>query len=580
MPTTHRQPALEGLKPSLQRLRAPALACAAAVLLCELISSPWVEMGVDDDWSYVLTAQKLAATGHIVYNGWATAMLGWQLYLAAAFIKLFGPSFTVVRLSTILVAMLTAFLLQRTLVRFGVTERNATLGTLAVVVSPLFLTLSASFMTDIQGLFAILICLYACLRALQTARSGAATAWVVFAAVANVLCGSSRQIAWLGCLVMVPSTLWLLRRDRRLLSVAVPVTLLGFVAIFASMHWFEQQPYSLPEHLLPPSIHPMYIFGEVLHAALDLPFLLLPIMALFLPLALRLRRSALFAFLALSLFYIFITVHSHHQHPNRFLAPHIGDWVDVWGSFEDKIPGPTPIYVTRPVQILFTVLSIGGLFALIGSVLAIQQTATHQTASPLPPETHTYRNTVLLAPFSLAYALLLLPRANLLLVDRYLLPLALIALIVLLRYYQRHVRPAIPMASLALVGLFAVYGISVTHNLYAHLRAILALSDELHQAGIPDTAMDLGFEYSATVELQHAPTINDPRLIVPAGAFVHLPSRPDGMCLPNERFPHVTPRFGIAFDPNACGGPAPFAPVHYARWPASTPGTLYIVRYP
>ncbi|HEY5214109.1 MAG TPA: hypothetical protein VIJ38_13925 [Acidobacteriaceae bacterium] len=36
-------------------------------------------------------------------------------------------------------------------------------------------------------------------------------------------------------------------------------------------------------------------------------------------------------------------------------------------------------------------------------------------------------------------------------------------------------------------------------------------------------------------------------------------------------------QFRISFDPSACYGPAPFAPIHYSRWLASKPGTLYVV---
>jgi integrase len=102
-------------------------------------------MGVCDDWPYILMAQKLAATGHIVYNGWAAPLIGWQLYLGAAFVNLFGMSLTAVRMSTLLVAMVLAFVLQRTLVRANIRERNATLATLAFVLSPLYLVLPYVF---------------------------------------------------------------------------------------------------------------------------------------------------------------------------------------------------------------------------------------------------------------------------------------------------------------------------------------------------------------------------------------------------------------------------------------------------
>ena len=184
----------------VRRLRLPALLCSLAVLVCELISHPFAEMGIADDRSFIRSAEQLAATGHILYNGWATPILGWQLYVAAAFIRVFGYSFTTVRMSTLLVAMVLAFILQRTLVLAGINERNATLGTLAFVVSPLYLMMSVTFMTDITGLFGIVICLYSCLRALQATTTRATIAWICFAVLSNGICGSSRQISWLGIL--------------------------------------------------------------------------------------------------------------------------------------------------------------------------------------------------------------------------------------------------------------------------------------------------------------------------------------------------------------------------------------------
>jgi 4-amino-4-deoxy-L-arabinose transferase-like glycosyltransferase len=160
----------------VRKYRICAPFCALSVLLCELISRPYANMGISDDGPYILIARHLAATGHIFYNGNTTPLLGWQLYVGAAFIKLLGFSFTSVRMSTLLVAMLLAFVLQRTFVLAGVTDRNAMIGTLALVLSPLYLMLSATFMSDVTGLFAIVLCLYSCLRALQASTERSATA--------------------------------------------------------------------------------------------------------------------------------------------------------------------------------------------------------------------------------------------------------------------------------------------------------------------------------------------------------------------------------------------------------------------
>jgi hypothetical protein len=174
----------------IRRLRLPAVLCALLVLACELLSRPFTTMGVGDDGPYIVMARNLATTGHFAYNGWAAPMIGWQLYIGAAFIKLFGSSFTAVRSSTVFIAMLMAFVMQRALVRAGISEPNATLGTLTLVLSPMYLMLSATYMTDIFGLFAVILCLYCCLRALHAATERSAIAWLFFAVLTNAICGT------------------------------------------------------------------------------------------------------------------------------------------------------------------------------------------------------------------------------------------------------------------------------------------------------------------------------------------------------------------------------------------------------
>jgi Dolichyl-phosphate-mannose-protein mannosyltransferase len=309
----------------------PAVFCTVTFMLCVAISRPYAEMGVCDDWSYVRTAQLFAQTGHIYYNGWATAIIGWQLYPAAAFLKLFGFSFTAARLSTILVAALTTFLIQRTFVRAGIHEQNATIGTLAIVLTPLYMALSVTFMTDLQGMFAVVICLYCCLRALQASSSSTATVWVCFAALANTVFGSSRQIAWLGVLVMVPCTLWLLRRHRRTLVAGSLAMLVGWAFIALSLHWFQQQPYAIPEHLLfkIESLRQLRRMAkELVGVVLDVPFLILPIVAAYLVVLRRNDRQfwRILAGCGFGCVVVFVALRVVAG-PGLILEPMLGDWV-------------------------------------------------------------------------------------------------------------------------------------------------------------------------------------------------------------------------------------------------------------
>ena len=535
-------------------------------------------MGICDDGPYILIAQKLAVTGHVVYNGWETAMLGWQLYLAAGFIKLFGFSFTTVRMSTLLVAMALAFVLQRTMVRVNISERNATIGTLALVLSPLYLMLSATFMSDITGLFAITVCLYGCLRALQSSTARATIGWLCFAVFTNALFGTARQIAWLGILVMVPSTLWLLRgqRERRVLSAGAAVALAGALFIFGCMHWFKQQPYTLPEHIIPNTFPVSHVLSELFNTYLGVPFLLLPIMALFVP---EIRKSHPRVIAALFLGYLFAAVHPRHTHDVFLLEPTNGDWVSVYGIHVGLgMQGIKPLFLHKGARILLTIVSFGGLMGLIASLLRTRRTASATDASG---GVSWRMLAVLLVPFTAAYALLLVPRATDWLFDRYMLGLLGIALIFLVRYYQERIQSRLPLAGIVLVGIMAIYGVAVTHNMFTFYRARVVLAAEVRAAGIPDTSIDNGWEYNFLVDLQHGNSINDPRIAVPAHNFISTPQPPAGSChlWEYDETTHIHPLYGVSFDPNECYGPAAFAPVTYSRWLASKPGTLYVVRY-
>jgi hypothetical protein len=561
----------------VRKFHVPALFCALAVLVCELASRPYANMGISDDGPYILMVRTLAGTGHIAYNGWAAPMLAFQLYLAAALVKLFGFSFTVVRSSAMLVAMVTAFLLQRSLVLANVSERNATIGTLALVLSPLYLLLSTTFMTDIFGLFAIIVCLYGCLHALHAQSDRATIAWLCFAIVANALCGTSRQIAWLGILVMLPSTLWLLRSRRRVLLAGSAATLLGALFIFACLHWLKHQPYIVPEQLLPKSVHAPGAAKSFAFLFLDVPFLLLPLFALFLPALWRRHRISIAVVFAICAAYALISL--HHGYP-FLMEPLAGDWVNPQGIYgSSHVQGIAPNFLTHWLRLLMTIASLGGLLGLIASCF-ISHPPTH--AGELPETISWNRLSMLLGPFAIVYTLLLLPRTvDGTIFDRYLLPLIAIAPFFLLRYYQETIRPNIPAAGAVLVLLMAVYGVANTHNQFAFYRARVAIADELRAQAISDTAVDGGWESNLNVELQHSNHINFPTLAVPAHAYTPTPepSPIDCQALWYDYTPHIHPLYGVSFDPNACYGPAPFAPVNYSRWPYRTPGTLYVVRY-
>jgi hypothetical protein len=584
----------------ISRFRMPAVLCAITFMLCEAISRPYAEMGVSDDWSFIRTAQLLAQTGHIYYNGWAACMIGWQLYPAAALLKLFGFSFTAARLSTFLVAVLTTFLIQRTFVRAGINEQNATIGTLTIVLTPLYMALSVTFMTDVQGLFAVVICLYSCLRALQASSSSTATVWICFAALANAIFGSSRQISWLGVLVMVPCTLWLLRHQRRTLLAGCLATVAGCAFIFLSLRWFEQQPYSVPEHLFV-KVASRYQLGymarELFGVVLEVPFLILPIVAAYLILLFR-RNSRQFwaAFAVCGLGYgLVAVVLAIKFEPDAIMEPMLGDWVSPAARYGIAVLGKLePVVLDQTTRILLTAVSTLATFCAIAFLWGIRKRVirdeieAEQAEAPGPMARLISWNQVLLliGPFAAVYFALLIPRSSVQLLDRYLLPLMFLSGLGLIRAFQNFVHPYLPAVTKVLVGLVAIYSVGATHDMFAFYRARVAVANEVRAAGVQPNTFDGGFEYNGWIEVLQGGNLSDEKIVNPPNSYIPMdPYRGlscDGkvkMDEHNNELPHFFPRYGLSFYPNVCAGQTPVAPVNYFRWLGLRPAFLYVVNF-
>jgi hypothetical protein len=145
----------------------------------------------------------------------------------------------------------------------------------------LFLPLAASYMTDVAGLFCILVCLYLCQRAVSARTDLRSILWLILGASSNVVGGTVRQIAWLGAIIMVPSTAWLLRKRRGVPVVAPVLWLASVAAILAFLRWFHHQPYALDEKIYQGPIGILmlgHMVVEVFKAFLCLSLLTLPIL--------------------------------------------------------------------------------------------------------------------------------------------------------------------------------------------------------------------------------------------------------------------------------------------------------------
>lgn len=564
----------------------PGIFCALAVASSALLVRPYAETGICDDWSYIKTTQILAQTGHIVYNGWASAMLGWQLYLGASFVKLFGFSFTAIRLSTTVVAVATTWLLQRTLARAGVNQWNATLATLTFVFSPLYFPLAFTFMSDVAGVFSIVLCLYMCLRALEADTTASTIAWIVSAALLNAIGGTARQIAWLGVLVMIPCTLWLLRRRPRVLLAGGLACLAGIGFLFASMHWFTQQPYALPERLTPDSLG-LKSFENIAamgaRAGLEMLCLVLPVLLMFVAPLLKPNRRMTVLFVAGILFSALMGLILFSYHGlDHWIAPFLGRNVTVPGLVEaDSIIGARPLILPFGLRALLTVATIVALVSLSAVLLG---NGPKPSSAP-GKATVSWRDLgVILVPFSAAYVFMLMPRASTGgFYDRYLLPLMALLLLVLTRSYQENIRPTLPVLCAVLAGIVACFTIAATHDMFSMYRGYLAAFQEVRSSGVPATSISGSWENDGWTELETVGYMNERRIRNPRGAYIYQPVTifPAG-CPGNslDRIPAVKPIYALSFNPAECNGQADFPPVIYYTWLPPHINPIYIVNFP
>ncbi len=565
-----------------------AFLCAGLFALCILVSWPVAEIGMNDDWSYVWSARTLADSGKFAYVGWSTAMLGWQLYIGAIFIKLFGFSFTAVRGSAFCLSVLTAILLQRLYSRFDISVRNATWTALATVLSPVFLALAFSFMSDMGGCFCILLCIYLCIRAIDAGTNHAALGWLALAALSNVAGGTVRQIAWLGALVIVPSVAWLLRRRPGLLSGGLVLWGISAVSIIVLSDWFNRQPYSQKERLFAIPLDSQRLTWQIVglgRTSFALIVLLLPVLLAFVikypgrkgrP---RVIAFALASFLIIgSALEVVAFLRIHHHRSTHEITPFSNNLVTSRGLLDLPVAlGERPDVV--PLQIRILLISLTFTSAVVVAFFAWNTFRKRSLDSKITASAEELPDGAvfaLLGPYTAAYLFLMVTRGQV--YDRYLLPLLFVSFVVLMRLYERRVSERLPLLTLAAIALYAVFGVAGLHDLFAMERARLSAIASMQAAGIGREHIRGGFEYDAWTQLEQVGYINDPRIRIPIGAY-HKASGDEyeGSCSFwfSESTPTVHGHYGISFEPDLCG-PAPFAPVSYHTWLAPHEQFIYV----
>lgn len=560
------------------------LYCASIVVIW-----PVVELATDDDFAYSKLALHFAQTGHLVFNGWETAMVGWQVAWGALFIHLLGYSYLTLRISTILLGAAFTLLFHRVLLRSGVDTSAATLGTLTLVLSPLFLPMATSYMTDVPAILCILLAFYGCQRALRAPTDRAALAWLCGSAALNALDGTVRQIAWLGTLVIIPCAFWLLRDRKRFKTIGIVCWLLSVAFIIAVMVWFTHQPYTLPEHLVRGAITPIVcwrilrlgVYGSLEVLCFSLPVLVAWIFELR---GLR-RRVKLQILWACAIAVPFLVWAAHYNKIQGRLPPWSANVVSRYG-----VLWSIPLLGHRPEILPITITSMVAavlLASLAGLLIWLRANAQRQwfrkmASAANNKELSFYESCILLLPFSAVYFLLLLPRAAFPstfadVFDRYYLPLIMTAVILLLRLLKQESR-LVPASCYGVLLLFTFFSITATHDLFAAYRATARVRAQLQADGIAPQDISGPWQEDGSNQILAQGFLNDDRL-----PNYHRPPHP---LLENCRYwfgplvPALHSHYVLTIEKLKCLQPTQYPTTTYTTWLPPYHRDIYVERNP
>lgn len=547
--------------------------CAVIPLVAILVAWPFAEGGSIDDFSYVHMAKTLAETGRFAYNGWPTAMLGIQVWWGAAWIRLFGFSFTLVRMSVLPLALGAVGLVYLIARRAGLSPRDSLFAALLTALSTLFLPLAPTFMSDVPAFFFLMACLYGFVRAADAAddardrggRAGVppsppweALAWLAIGTACGVLGGTIRQPVWFA--PITSAAVICLRRGGSLghagrntfRSAAVLCGGIGLAALVVGTRWFNRQPYALPTRL--PSLDAIGRFdvgavaGDAVTVATECALKVLPAMLFCLPwiveqvsAGLRTRWGRITAVVTAAAMVLVLA--------GTLTRSYEGPLVLLGGSWR---PTGHPLHDAGVGLIRCGVLGVVVAMAMAAATAEGRSGSTPALTWGLPP--------AILVP--LAYlvpyggSLLLVGQTTAGIYPRYYLPF-LPAVTCLLLVCMRATPSAedgrVERRSVLgwlLVGFFALRGIAIVHDEFADTRSRLAAIAFLQRQGVSRERITSKWVIDGWEQVERGGYVNDPRIRVPVDAYdAHVPyDYPDPKF--RDRFPALRPDFMVVEDRN------------------------------
>ena len=126
----------------------PLVAVLGAYCASVFVVPAWAPVPVGDDWVYARSVEILLREGEVRIFDLTVVTLLFQLAWGALFAAVFGPSFSVLRLATIVLVLLSGWAFYGLCRELGISPGRSVLGVAAYLFNPLAFVLSFTFMSD------------------------------------------------------------------------------------------------------------------------------------------------------------------------------------------------------------------------------------------------------------------------------------------------------------------------------------------------------------------------------------------------------------------------------------------------
>jgi hypothetical protein len=513
------------------RTRTPRdlLLIAGLFALLVVLANPLHNFPIGDDWEYARTVQQLLTTGQFYRSPVLQPTALFPAVWGALFSAVFGFSFTVLRLSTLPLAAGTLLAFYLILGELSFPPAWRLLGTLTLMVAPLFMFNALSFMTDVPCLFWLMLGLWCSLRGFRLGRP----VWVLAGSACGALSFLTRQLGLalpvavaLAVLAYRPRADWPRWLAASLgLPLAAVLLFYGWEAVSHRATWADsaRTTQGTLQFIFNPQL-PAALARRVIIMLVSLNMYMLPIWLAFSPqagqawLAFKHLGGRLQAAATLLGFFFFASI--------TFFGLR-GDWwpytrgsltnAGLWPSLAYfAFPADVrPPFLPQPFWIVLTYIGTALAVALalnlaVRFVRALRQPGEPANRLPVPAGPRWRRGPVEAWRFTsarlerigpargLVYATLLVLLALTLVYplffERYFLPILPLSIVLLLEAARR-IRPLLPLAAVSLLAI-GIFSVGLMWDYFDWHAVRWTESQALVSRGLPLEKLDAGYDWS------------------------------------------------------------------------------------